>query len=50
MSRFALAPMTTDLRVITWVLMPLPLVFVGAAVMAPAPMRPLFVGVSALIA
>ncbi|MBK6515336.1 MAG: hypothetical protein IPG04_14730 [Polyangiaceae bacterium] len=41
--------MTTDLRVITWVLMPLPLVFVGAAVMAPAPMRPLFVGVSALI-
>jgi hypothetical protein len=47
---FQLAPMTTDLRVLTWIAFALPLGLVGATIAAPAATRPTLFAISAFVA
>jgi hypothetical protein len=47
---FPLAPMTTDLRVLTWVALVLPIALVFATIAAPATTRPTLLAISALVA
>lgn len=48
-SSFPLASMTTDLRVLTWLLCVLPVAFVGAGVALPPPVGPIMLGSSVFI-
>ena len=47
-ARFALAPMSTDIRVLTWVVLAIPLVLYLGALQAHGPARVVLVGVTAL--
>lgn len=49
-ARFAFAPMTTDLRILTAVMLPLPLVLGAAGALTPAPGRAVLVGSAAFVA
>jgi hypothetical protein len=48
-TRFPLAPMSTDIRILTWIVLALPLALVIGAATAPAPARGVLTAVTALV-